>query len=171
MKTPLYHWQFVGFLFTAIAGTLLHFLFDWTNQSALVAPFSAVNESIWEHMKLLFFPMFTFSILEYQFLGDNYKNFWNIKLIGILLGVILIPILYYTYTGAFGTEKDWINILIFYTTATFAYALETWLFMKKDKQSPSGWGPFILLSLIALVFIILTYVPPEIPLFQEPGKN
>ena len=115
--------------------------------------------------------MFTFSILEYQFLGDNYKNFWNIKLIGILLGVILIPILYYTYTGAFGTEKDWINILIFYTTATFAYALETWLFMKKDKQSPSGSGPFILLSLIALVFIILTYAPPEIPLFQEPGKN
>lgn len=171
MKTPLYHWQFVGFLFTAIAGTLLHFLFDWTNQSALVAPFSAVNESIWEHMKLLFFPMFTFSILEYQFLGDNYKNFWNIKLIGILLGVILIPILYYTYTGAFGTENDWINILIFYTTATIAYVLETWLFMKKDKQSPSGWGPFILLSLIALVFIILTYVPPEIPLFQEPGKN
>ena len=171
MKTPLYRWQLVGFLFTAIAGTLLHFLFDWTNQSALVAPFSAVNESIWEHMKLLFFPMFTFSILEYQFLGDNYKNFWNVKLIGILLGVILIPILYYTYTGAFGTEKDWINILIFYTTATFAYALETWLFMKKDKQSPSGSGPFILLSLIALVFIILTYAPPEIPLFQEPGKN
>ena len=43
-------------------GTLLHFLFDWTGGNAVVALFSAVNESIWEHLKLLFYPMVLFAV-------------------------------------------------------------------------------------------------------------
>lgn len=53
MKKSIPYWQAAGFIFTAILGTLLHFLFDWTNGSVIAALFSAVNESIWEHMKLL----------------------------------------------------------------------------------------------------------------------
>lgn len=75
MKKSLKFWQIGGFVFTAIAGVLLHFLYDWTNQSIIVASFSAVNESIWEHMKLLFFPMFVFALIEYKFIGKNYENF------------------------------------------------------------------------------------------------
>ena len=93
--------QYIGFIFTSIAGTLLHFAYDWSNQSIFLAPFSAINESIWEHMKLLFFPMFVFAMIEYYFMGNEYDNFWCIKLLGITLGLLLIPTLYYTYTGAF----------------------------------------------------------------------
>lgn len=43
MKNLLKRWQIAGFIFTGIAGVLLHFLYDLTGQSILVAPFSAVN--------------------------------------------------------------------------------------------------------------------------------
>ena len=56
MKRRLWRWQLAGFIFTAVLGVLLHFLYDWTNESLVVALFSAVNESTFEHMKLLFFP-------------------------------------------------------------------------------------------------------------------
>ena len=54
MKKRLLLWETAGFLFTAAVGALLHFSYDWSGGTVLAAAFSAVNESTWEHMKLLF---------------------------------------------------------------------------------------------------------------------
>ena len=70
MEKNLPRRQMTGFLFTSILGTFLHFFFDLTGGNVVAALFSAVNESIWEHMKLLFFPMLIFSIIEYLFLKN-----------------------------------------------------------------------------------------------------
>ena len=53
MKKSLTHWQIAGFFFVSVVGTLLHFLFEWRGESRLVALIAPVNESIWEHMKLV----------------------------------------------------------------------------------------------------------------------
>ena len=92
MKKDLFLWQFGGFVFTVVLGPILHFLYDLTNQSVLVAPFSAINESTFEHMKLMYFPMLIFSLIQSRFFKE-YKSFWCIKLIGILTGLALIPAL------------------------------------------------------------------------------
>ena len=108
MKKSLKVWQFAGFIFTVIAGVLLHFIFDWTNKNVIIAAFSAVNESIFEHTKLLFFPMFIFALVQNRYIGREYGDFWCIKLIGIVSGVILIPVLYYTINGVFGNMPGWV---------------------------------------------------------------
>ena len=78
MKPNISLWQFAGFSLSSLFGTILHFLYDWTDKSLLIAPFSGVNESTWEHMKLLFFPLFIFALIQSRFFKD-YKNFWCIK--------------------------------------------------------------------------------------------
>lgn len=168
MGKKLLLWQVSGFIFTAIAGTLLHFLYNWSNQSIFVAPFSAVNESIWEHMKLLFFPMFVFAVLERQILGDQNEIFWCVKLAGITLGLILIPVSYYTYTGISGVSKDWINIVIFFVAVAASYWLETWLFKQECMVCFLPLFALFILCVLAFTFVVLTFVPPEIPLFQDP---
>lgn len=171
MKNTLVKWQFAGFLFTAAAGTLLHFLFDWTQQNLLAALFSAVNESVWEHMKLLFFPMFLFAIVQEHLSGEQFPNFWNVKLRGILYGLILIPVLFYTYTGVFGVRIDWINICIFYLADAASYLLETRLLQKRKAVLLPSEASLLLLCLVALLFTILTFYPPSIPLFQDPATQ
>lgn len=168
MKKSLTFWQIGGFLFTSAAGSLLHFLYEWTNQSILVAPFSAVNESTWEHMKLLFFPMFVFSLLENRFVSEHYNNFRCAKLFGTAVGLFLIPVLYYTYTGALGVTADWFNIAIFFISAAAAYFVETVILKRVVSLSKSSFLCFVVLCLIALAFIIFTFVQPKIPLFQDP---
>ncbi len=168
MRNKLLYWQIAGFLFTGIAGTLLHFLYDWSNQNIFIASFSAVNESIWEHMKLLFVPMFIFAVLERQFIGEQYENFWCVKLVGILMGIILIPMLYYTYTGISSMSKDWINIAIFFIAAAATYLFETWLFRNALPFCLTPLLALFILCLLALAFVILTFIPPNIPLFQVP---
>ncbi len=170
MKKTLSSWQYAGFIFTAIAGILLHFTYDWSNQSLLLAPFSAVNESIWEHMKLLFFPMFVFALIENHFWGSQYDNFWCVKLAGIPLGLVLIPTLYYTYTGMFGIMLDFINISIFFLAAAIAYSVETRLLEKGHTCLVSSRIAFVILCLIALLFVVFTFFPPQIPLFEVPGS-
>ncbi len=167
MKKSLSFWQFAGFVFTGVLGTLLHFLYDWTDIT-FIALFSAVNESIWEHMKILFFPMLIFAVFESRYFAKEYENFWCAKLIGILVGITIIPVMYYTYTGALGVSADWFNIVIFYIAAAVAYIIETQL-MKSDKNfCKSPKMAIIVLCIVAVVFVIFTFVPPEIPLFEDP---
>ena len=167
MKKSLLYWQVIGFIFTGIIGVLLHFLFDYSNQNIFIATFSAVNESIWEHMKLLFFPMFIFALFQNHFGGKNYSNFWCVKLIGIIIGIILIPTLYYTINGIWGQTPDWVNIAIFFIVDIFVYILEFMMFNKNFKCNFSLM-PLVFLWLIVFLFIIMTFFPLHIPLFQDP---
>ena len=168
MKKPLCRWQLAGFLFTSAAGTLLHFLYDWSGQSILIAPFSGVNESIWEHMKLLYFPMLVFAVIESIYWKEKPKNFWCMKLLGFLFGLLLIPALYYTYTGALGVFRDWVNISIFFLSAGAAYVLECHG-MKHGKGCCISSGAAVtVMALIGLAFVLWTFRPPLLPLFQDP---
>lgn len=171
MKKSLKIWQIGGFVFTSAAGTLLHFLYDWTKQSIIVAPFSAVNESTWEHMKLLFFPMLVFAFIENRYIGKRYENYWCSKLIGAVSGLIIIPLLYYTYTGALGVSADWFNITIFFIAAAAAYYIETQLLKRENNICKSQIGCLVILCLIAAAFIVFTFIQPEIPLFKDPSTG
>ena len=83
MKRSIGLWQWVGFGVTSLGGTLLHYLYDWLGEAAWIAPISGVNESTWEHMKLLFWPLFIFAIVQSRFFDDR-KDFWCVKLRGTL---------------------------------------------------------------------------------------
>lgn len=56
-----------GFLFVGILGTLFHFVYDWCRQARLIGLFVPVNESTWEHMKLLFIPMLIYIAICFQY--------------------------------------------------------------------------------------------------------
>ena len=161
------NWQIAGFAFTASMGTFFHFLFDLTKESVVAAFISPVNESIWEHIKLLFFPMFLFALFEYAFWGQQYAGFWCIKLKGIVVGMLLIPVLYYTYSGIIGRSVDWVNIVIFFVAVGVVYFLETKLFLGNTSCKFSSEYAFVILCVIGIVFFVFTFYPPHIPLFQD----
>ena len=167
MKQNHLLWQFAGFSLTSLGGTLLHFLYEWTNKSVLVAPFSGVNESTWEHMKLLYFPLFVFALIQSRFFKD-YKNFWCIKLIGTSLGLVLIPVLFYTYNGAFGHSPDALNILLFFVSAAATFIIEACLFKKNTLKCKYPLVPFIIMCVIGIAFVFFTFITPQIPLFEDP---
>ena len=169
LKKSIPGWQIAGFLFTSVVGTLLHFLFEWTGENTVVGLFSAVNESIWEHMKLVYVPMFFFALIQKRFADDG--NFWCVKLMGMVTALALIPGLYYTYTGALGISADWFNIAIFFLAAGAAYYLENILFQRMIACPVKPAIAFGTLILIGVLFGIFTFYPPHIPLFANPGTG
>ena len=163
-------WQLMGFAVTSLSGTLLHFLYDWLGKSNWIAPLSGVNESTWEHMKLLFWPMFIFAIVQSFFFRDR-TDFWCIKLRGTLSGLILIPVLFYTYNGVIGRSPDWLNIAIFFISAAIAYIYETKLFNEKTISCKNQKSALITLIIIATLFVVFTFITPKLAIFKDPLTN
>ncbi len=167
MKKSLSLLQAVGFFVASLLGVLLHFLYDWTNQSKTAALISGVNESTWEHMKLLFFPLFIFAVIESRFIKDR-EDFWQIKLVGTLTGLLAIPIIFYTLNGVFGKTPDWLNITIFFVSAALAFIVEGHLFGSDTLPCVKKQLAIAFFVIIALAFFIFTFYPPMIPLFKDP---
>lgn len=167
MNSSIRPWQLLGFAVTSLGGTLLHFLYEWLGKAPLIAPFSGVNESTWEHMKLLFWPMLIFSVVQSFHFKDR-KDYWCIKLRGILLGIILIPVLFYTYNGVVKKSPDWLNIAIFFVAAAVAYLYETRLFKKEKIRCKAPKLAVGVLCVIAILFVVFTFFTPALGIFRDP---
>ena len=163
-------WQKIGFFFTVGFGVLLHFLYEWSNNLVWIAPFSGVNESTWEHMKLLFFPAFIFAIIQSFFFKDR-NDFWYIKLKGTVLGLVLIPVIFNLFNGIIGKSTDWINIMIFVVSVASLYIYETKLFDKYNELHLSNKSSIFIFILIAILFGVFTFYTPHLEIFLDKSSN
>mgnify|MGYP006900005246 CR=1 FL=1 len=111
--SKLQKWQIGATAFCLVIGTLLHFTYELSGGNTFVAGFSAVNESTWEHLKLVFYPTFIFSIIEYFFIGKSTNNYSIAKTIAIIFEISFITIFFYTYTGIIGTNYAFLDISSF----------------------------------------------------------
>ena len=167
MKRNILLWQLFGFAVTSLLGTLLHFLYELSGGSVWLAPFSGVNESTFEHMKLLFWPMLLFALIQSIFFRDR-EDFFSIKLRGILLGLTLIPVIFYTYNGVVGKSPDWINIAIFFISALAAYIYEAKKLSGEPASDSRPRFAITILLLIGVIFALFTFFTPEIGIFKDP---
>lgn len=170
MSLKKYH--IIGFIFTIILGSLLHFTYEFFNKNIVIGYFSAVNESTWEHLKLLITPVVIFAIIEYFIYGKDLNNFIIVKALSILLGMITIIVVFYTYTGILGENYLPLDIGTFilgvFITYYFSYKmLQTELFYS-EKRSYIG---FFIIFLILFFMIYFTVNPPRINLFLDPNTN
>lgn len=167
MTKKLKKWEILGFIFTVALGTLGHFLYDLTGQNQLVGRFFAVNESTWEHLKLLFFPYVLFSVAEWFYIGKNYKSFAFSKAFGVLSGMIFIVAMFYTYTGVLGRSIDFFNILIFVIGTALSFFV-SYKILSAGSKVTLKLPSVIILILIAVLFVAFTTNPPEIGIFKDP---
>lgn len=158
---------FTGTLAVVLLGSAFHFLYDALGQSALAAPFFAVNESVWEHMKLLAMAAFLWMIVDFFWADRSVRiRFCAPRAVGLLVGLITIPMLYYFMKGAFGVDSLVVDIGIFVIAAALFEAISL-----KGEQTVqcvhSNIGGSILLTAIFIVFVVFTFFPPHAPLFLD----
>lgn len=157
----------IGIIFVVITGTLSHFLYDWSGNHRFVGYFTPINESIWEHMKLLFFPMLIYSLLMILKFRRKYSCITSALSFGILLGAFLIPLFYYAYTYILGKNVFILDISIFILSIVIAFWFSYWLTLSRRLESyTSILG--MLLCVLLVCFFFFTYNPPDVTIFQDP---
>lgn len=155
-----------GIIFVFVIGTLSHFLYDWSGNNVIVGLFTPVNESVWEHTKLLFFPMLIYSYLSKK-ATKTYPCIRKGIILGKFIGIILIITLFYTYTGIIGFNFAFADISIFYISVILAFYVA---YKVTVSCTSNTYTPIlkILQFTIIILYIIYTLYPPQIPLFISP---
>lgn len=152
-----------AFLFLAIAGTSGHFLYEWTG-SPLAALFCPVNESVWEHLKLLYFPFLILTLRDYFRSGKKAYAFY--RLLAVLCGMLSIVMLFYTYTGIIGQNYLIPDILIFFFGILLTLRLIPVL-RARLSSTPSPTAIYAAWLLLTLTFFLFTCHPPDLPIFYS----
>ena len=172
MGKQLRNWEIAGFFWTVLAGTALHFLYGWTGGAVWAAVISAVNESVWEHMKLLFVPAFLFTLAQQAALGRQYPNLPAVRAVSLLTALVFLPAAYYAYTGALGVHALWADILLFVLAAALLFTLDCRLLRRGALDA--GWqqaAGLLVLWALAFGFAWCTFRPLHFPLWQDPSSG
>lgn len=161
-----------GILFCLPAGVFLHFLYEWTNKSIIVSVISAVNESIWEHIKLTAVPIILFIVVGSFTFGKKVNNFYPAMSLGLHLGWLFIPIFYYAYTGIIGKDIIFIDILIYILSIIICFIFARFLMIKRISfKTNTNILLTTLTTILIVMLVIFTFKTPKIPLFQDPSNG
>lgn len=165
----LRNWQITAIIFTLITGILLHFTYEWSGNNQIVGTFSAVNESTWEHLKLIFFPMLIFAIFEGIKIYKDTNNYIEAKAIAIIFGIAFITIFFYTYTGIIGENFAVLDIGSF-VVATILSEILAYRIMKREGFSTNKTKiiAILIIVLLTISFMFFTFNPPSINYFKDP---
>lgn len=166
-KRRVFFFELAGIAFIVVIGSLLHFTFEWSGGHPIVGVFSAVNESVWEHLKLGFWPALAFTLLEFKFLKLA-SNFWLAKTVGVYVIPATIVGIFYSYTAVVGESILAIDILSFVVAVVVGQLVSYKLLTGKTLPSYLAKISLMALFLLGLAFVLFTFYPPQFGLFQDP---
>ena len=159
----------LAFLIIGILGTLFHFVYEWTNKNYIAGFIFPINESTFEHLKLLFYPIIIYSIYEYIRLKNKPENYISAISACIFAGKLTIVTLFYLYSGVLGFNVDFLNITIFFIAVIISLIVKNYI-LKSEKFSSKTASIISALYIIisVLLFCAWSYNPPSLGIFIPP---
>lgn len=148
------------------AGSLLHFAWEWSGRSTLVAVFAATNESTWEHLKLSFWPALALVPIQRSLYGPLPGWLPATAVRSILPSFLIVP-LFYGYTALTGAHSLAADIAIF-ALSIFAGEFLGHALLTHEPGPRLRIPALVLLLLAAVLFSTLTFWPPNFFLFDPP---
>ena len=160
----------VGFVLVAVVGTLWHYVYDLSGGSWLVGLVAPVNESVWEHTKLVSVPILGWAVWSARRPGRG-------RMVGpspaplaavaaALAGSVVMVLGFYAYVGVLGAHQLPVDIALFLVSVWVAVRTLD-LVEQVGPAVPTGLGIVLIAGLLA-AGALLTIAPPDLPVFQAP---
>lgn len=167
-KKRLLKSELIGLTVSVALSFLLHYIYPLTANSKIAAVFGSVNESVWEHLKILVFAYLLWIPAGLIMSRVNFRRYITAKTLGALFLMVITTFFFYIYSGIVGTSVVWVDIASAVVWMAFAYLLSARLM-----DSPADLeGLFIIclfvLALLITAFLCFTPNPPPIGLFKDP---
>ncbi|MDF2521576.1 MAG: hypothetical protein K0R84_2204 [Clostridia bacterium] len=166
-KKRIFIRELIGFFLISILGTLLHFCFEWSGSFKPLAWLCAVNESVWEHLKIGFWPALFYTIYEYFSFGSRKRNFWTAKAADLYTIPLSITIVYYIVKAITGRHFLWLDIVLFVASIALAQLISYRIITsRKDYSKYTGISLFMII-LLTIAFSLFSYFPPKLDIFKD----
>lgn len=150
-----------------VVGSLFHFVYKWSKNNKLVGVFVPVNESIFEHSKLLLFPLTIFYLFSYIFIRDSVEvnSYFFALLISVVSSIIVMVSFYYTYKEIIGNSYLWLDIFDLFLSLFVGQSIANHVYVYFR-----GWEWYVSLFVIVSIFVLyayLTFKPFKTPFFKD----
>lgn len=160
----------ISFIFFTILGGLLHFAFDFANGNLFVGLFTPVNESVWEHFKLVLVPLTLFALLILFLKKDTLNNIMFATSFSVILSNIFIYIIFTLYE-TLGFPESVISSITIYTLGMAFGFLLIYFFSHSTNFANTNIIGTILIFLIYISFMTTTFYPPQLEIFRDKVTN
>ncbi|MFW9874343.1 MAG: DUF6512 family protein [Candidatus Thorarchaeota archaeon] len=167
MKKKILKLELIAFIFVIVVGALFHFMFELLNYWRLLGAFFPVNESVWEHLKLPYWPLIIFSLFEFKFIKDEVNNIIIGKVVSFIISISTILIIFYSYTAILRIELLIVDILSFVLGVILGQFVSYKILIKEELSKLYIYVCWIIMIGFGIIFMIFTYYPPTLPLFQD----
>ena len=158
---------YISIIIIAAIGTLLHFVYEISGHNKFVGIFAAVNESTWEHIKIAMTPTILWCLYDGYVYGLN-ANYLVAKTLSVLTIIIVIPILFYSYTAFTKKSILWIDVICFYITITCSQLVFYHFINIEPLPKVYTYLSIILLLIELIAYFTLTYKPFKNFIFSDP---
>jgi len=161
----------IGAIFIFLIGFIIHNLYDWF-PNILINIISPVNESIFDHIKLIFTSYIIWLIVKYFIYKNNNLEENNLilkEVITTLFSIILFLIIFLPIYNKFG-ENLFITLFIYFISITISQILNYFITIKKESRILDIIGVGIII-IFYIITTYLTYKPPINDFFLDPTNN
>lgn len=155
----------IAFGIAAAAGTGLHFVYELLPLplTALIAP---VNESVWEHLKLLFWPFLIAAAVLSRSMKEPLRA-WSGFLTSLLLQPVVLTAVYYLLKSGFGIESLWVDIGLYYAVLGAGFFAAYALYGSGKTESILGLL-IVLAAIYGVSLMVFSLAAPHLPIFTAP---
>lgn len=145
----------------------LHFLYDLM-PNFITSIFLPVNESIAEHMKILFGSIMISSVIQKIIVIKKELNIKNICISNFTGAVLSIPIFLLIFVPIYKAIGENMPITIFLMFITIVISQIISYIIINSKNLKLENITIFLVIIVYIIFGLLTYFPPENDLFMDP---
>lgn len=167
MENKVLKWQIIGFVFISLVGSFFHFLFELSGYWVPIGAIAAVNESVWEHLKLAYYPVIIFACIESRYIKNEAHNFFVAKAVTAYIIPTIIVIVFYSYTALTRESILAIDLLTFYSSVLIGQIFSYKILCKNQLSKLYTYGALVAIILLGVLFVLFTYFPPHLPIFQD----
>lgn len=167
MKNQILKWELIGIAVIAGVGAVMHFAFAWSGELRPVAVFAAVNESVWEHLKMTYWPWLLYAALEYPRIKHLTGNFIFAKTAGIYIMPAAIIAPFYGYTAVIGGDNLVADITIFVVAIALGQLASYKIMMLPQLSRRRYILAIVGLVALGVIYAVFTFYPPQAPIFRE----
>ena len=167
MKKSVLRWELIGIAVISVLGSILHFAFEWSGELEPVGVIAAVNESVFEHLKLTYWPTLFYAAITYRLLKNSINNFIIAKAVGVYVMPVAIIVFFYSYTTITGSENLIADIAIFIVAVAFGQLTSYKILTKARLPQSLHWLAMAALIALGVIYGVFTFYPPHVPLFID----
>jgi hypothetical protein len=160
-------WKLYGIISIIIVGSLMHSVYPWSGEIRWLGFLFPVNESVWEHLKMGYYAIVFFIVLEYPAIGRIAHNYWIARFCSVVLLNMVIVVVFYSYTTFLGRSIVWVDILSYVLGVILSQMAAHRIFLQRPLQRSVNYLGIAGIILIGLVFAWFTRYPPRTDIFRD----